>query len=216
MQFVSYPKSGRSWVRYALTTLDVADRIRFHHDGFEFNDRTRPPHDFSLERRLEAYGPDARIVYLTRDPRDIMVSLFHQITGRYGPVFQYRGTLSEFIRDPYFGAENLRGFRAIWDEICARGRATRISYEAAHADFPGVLRRVSDAFDLGLEESAIQRAAEAAAFEEMKRIEQSRTFPKNWLKPKNGSPKVRRGTIGGHAEDLDATDIAYLNAVFGL
>ena len=35
-QFVSYPKSGRTWIRYILTQLGLDPHIQFHHDRFEF------------------------------------------------------------------------------------------------------------------------------------------------------------------------------------
>src|ERR1700704_240791 len=115
--FVSYPKSGRSWIRYILAQLDLDRHIQFHHDQFEFNDGTRPQHDFDLARRLRDYAPVEKLVYLQRDPRDVMVSLYFQVTGRFRDLFGYEGNLSEFIWDDYFGAQILRQFRGMWLEI---------------------------------------------------------------------------------------------------
>ena len=91
--FISYPKSGRTWLRYILTELQLTDEVRFHHDAFEFNDGSRPAHNFDEEARLKKYARD-RIVLLRRDPRDVMVSLFYQITGRFRDFFGYEGTIS--------------------------------------------------------------------------------------------------------------------------
>jgi hypothetical protein len=54
--------------------------VRFHHDGFEYNDGARPPLDFDFAARLRRSAHVDRIVYLHRDPRDVMVSLFFQVT----------------------------------------------------------------------------------------------------------------------------------------
>ncbi len=90
-QFVSFPKSGRTWIRFILSQLDCDRLILFHHDHFEFNDGSKPPHSFSVVSRLEQYAESEKLVYLDRDPRDVMVSLYYQITGRFLDFFEYRG-----------------------------------------------------------------------------------------------------------------------------
>ncbi len=79
---ISYPKSGRTWLRYSLTLLNVADQVRFQHDGSEYKDVSCPQRNFDYDARLERHSNLDRIVYLSRDPRDIMLSLYFQITGR--------------------------------------------------------------------------------------------------------------------------------------
>ena len=211
--FVSFPKSGRSWLRYSLTVLGVADRVRFHHDGFEFNDAARPMPDLALEKRL-CYPADARIIYLSRDPLDVMVSFYFQITGRFRDFFHYEGTIAQFIRDDYFGAHQLAQFRRIWREMCRQGRAHEVTYEDCHRDFAGVLRRVADVLDLEADEAAIAHAAQASTFQTMKAVEQSGDFAEPWMRLRNGAPKLRRGKAGGYRDDLAEEDIAYLRQVF--
>ena len=64
--FVSYPKSGRTWVRYILRQLGIDNLVVFHHDGFEFNDGKRPPHDFDLVRRKQTYACIDKVIHLSR------------------------------------------------------------------------------------------------------------------------------------------------------
>ncbi|MGA2895118.1 MAG: sulfotransferase domain-containing protein [Xanthobacteraceae bacterium] len=213
--FVSFPKSGRSWLRYALTQLGVADKIFFHHDGFEYNDRARLPLDFNYVARFEKYNQRNRVVYLYRDPRDVMVSFFYQITGRFADIFNFDGTISEFIRDPYFGAENLQRFRCLWAALCKTGCALAISYESCHADFQFVLSTVVRHYGLDVNENDIAAAAKLSTYEHMKRVEDSGEFGHPWLQRRNGKPKLRRGRIGDFTEEFTAADIDYLTSIFG-
>jgi hypothetical protein len=211
--FVSFPKSGRSWLRYALTQLGVAGQINFHHDSFEFNSAKRPMPRTDLESRLN-YPRNSRIVYLSRDPLDVMVSFHFQITGRFRDFFHYEGTLAQFIRDDYFGAHQLAQFRRIWSDMCRHGRALEVTYEDCHRDFAGTLRRVLDALALDADGAAIVRAAQASTFEAMKAVEESGRFEEPWMRLRNGAPKLRRGTTGGYRDYLSEEDIAYLRRVF--
>jgi hypothetical protein len=194
--------------------LGIADKIAFHHDGFEYNDSKKPSLDFDYYKRLAKYNFSNRVVYLQRDPRDIMASFYYQITGRFAEYFNFRGTIAEFIRDPYFGAENLQRFRCQWAGLCRDGRALAISYEACHSDFPGVLAAVVSHYYFEIDEKELTKAAKAAEFANMKAVEQSGGFPEPWLRLRNSAPKLRRGRIGGFVDEFASADIDYLNAVF--
>lgn len=214
-EFVSFPKSGRTWIRYLLGQLGVDREIAFHHDRFEFNDGAKPAHDFDLASRLAHYRNVDRLVYLERDPRDVMVSLYHQVTGRFREFFGYDGSISEFIRDDYFGAGNLDRFRRMWREIAHERGFPIITYENCHADPAAVVRRIVDYYGFAAGDAAIARAVEASSFERMKAVEAADDFPEPWLRPKSGFPKVREGKIGGYEAVLSREDIAYLDAIFG-
>jgi hypothetical protein len=215
-EFVSYPKSGRTWVRYMLERLGHGDAVVFHHDRFEFNDGTRPAHDFDLGARLERYRNVDRLVYLERDPRDVMVSLYWQVTGRFRAIFDYRGDLASFIRDDYFGADNLARFRALWARIVESRGFPVLRYEEFHADAGASLRRLVDYYGFVADATALAAAVDDARFERMQAVEHARSFDQPWLQPKEGFPKVREGKVGGFRNALDAEDIAYLDRVFGL
>lgn len=214
--FISYPKSGRTWLRYALMSMDAAQDVRFHHDGFEFNDGSKPPLDFSIEKRLNKYGADDKIVYLERDPRDVMVSLYYQVKGRFSDFFSYQGGISDFIRDDYFGAVNLARFRAMWSDIIKQRPVLKIRYEDCHKDLSGVIKEILDYYHFQPSPAKIEQAIRMASFESMKSLEDQGNFPHAWLRPRNGAPKVRRGKAGGFDDELCESDIAYLNQVFEL
>lgn len=212
--FISYPKSGRTWIRYAFTLLGIANQVQFHHDGFEFNDGTKPTLKFDYEQRTKKYSAPNQVVYLSRDPMDLMVSLYYQVTGRFVDFFEYQGDLSHFIRDDYFGAHNLHQFRLMWKRLCVEGYALHISYEDCHEDFVSVLMKLTTYYGFSISENALRQAADESRFERMKDVEQSGEFPHPWLRPRNNSPKVRKGRAGSFADTLSDEDIQYLNSVF--
>ncbi len=133
---ISFPKSGRTWLRYALLQAAPTVRIRFSHCGFESNDGSRPPLDFSEEYHRREISKEDRFVFLARDPRDVAVSLYHQVTGRFRDFFGYKGTLQEFIRDSYFGIDNVINFQLVWFKIAEENSSGHIVwYEEMMEDF---------------------------------------------------------------------------------
>jgi len=214
--FISFPKSGRTWLRYAFRLAGVEEQIDFHHDGFEYSDGSRPALDFDFDARLARSLDVDRLIYLDRDPRDVMVSLYHQVTGRFRTTFNYAGSLSDFIRDPYFGAENLAEFRRQWDEVCRRRPVCRVSYEDCHRDFRAVLGSAMDYLGFPCPQQQLADIVEGSSFSRMRQVEQSGTFDQPWLRTRDGAPKVRRGQTGSHRLDLNPADLAFLNQVFQL
>ena len=215
-QFISYPKSGRTWIRYILSRLGVEKKIVFHHDTFEYNDGSKPPPQLDFSIRLQKVKNIDKIVYLARDPRDIMVSLFFQITGRFRDFFSFNGSISEFIRDDYFGAKNLKLFRDQWDAISSSGYALKVTYEDCHSDLLGVMRSILEYYEIDYSEENLTLAISDATFSKMREVEQHRTFELPWLRPRNSSFKMRKGIIGGFHDHLGLDDILYLNNCFGI
>lgn len=214
--FVSFPKSGRTWVRFILNQLGADEQIHFHHDGFEYNNGERPLLDYNIEARIRKYSDVEKLVYLERDPRDTIVSLYYQVTGRFKDIFKYQGSISDFVRDEYFGAYNLKLFQNIWDQLIERFGFLKISYEECHDDMQAVIRKVLDYYDLRASSDSILNAVSKAEFKKMKRLEQSRQFSHPWLRPRNDAPKVRRGKVGGFREEFSDDDIGYLNQIFDI
>ena len=212
--FVSYPKSGRTWVRYILRQLGIDNLVVFHHDGFEFNDGKRPPHDFDLVRRKQTYACIDKVIHLSRHPYDTLVSLYHQVTGRFDDFFNYRGDLPAFIRDPYFGAEPLARFQSMWRTLGREPNVLVITYEGLHADLRGEVGRVLDFLELRPSPEAVASAVAGASFDQMRAVEIAGGFSDDWLRLRNDAPKVREGRMGSYRGLLSEGDLAFLDRVF--
>ena len=214
-EFISYPKSGRTWIRYILVELGISKNIHFHHDTFEFNDGSKPKLDFEIDKRIKRYSKNDKIVYLERDPRDVMVSLYHQVTGRFKDFFEYEGSISDFIRDDYFGAKNLSKFRSIWNTVAEQKGFLKITYEECHNDLYKVITNILDYYELDINQNKIEEVIKKSSFDNMKELERSQNFSEPWLKPRNNAYKVREGKVGNYKNNLSSNDIKYLNTIFG-
>ena len=206
---VSFPKSGRTWLRYGLH-LAGHPNVPFTHDGFEYNDVAKPPLDFDPIRRIAAYSSYNCIIYIERDPHDTIVSLFHQVTGRFNDFFGYTGDISSFIRDPYFGVHNLIQFQAMWRGLSATLPVLIATYEDMSADYTTVFKRITTHLDLPVSDDVLASISDCTSFSAMKDVEQARRFDRPWLQPRMGAPKMRRGKVRGYLDELSAGDVAYI------
>ena len=205
---ISYPKSGRTWLRVMLDELGVG--ARYTHAGAGHNAR-RPISELTVDHKFK------RGVLLLRDPRDTVVSGFHQATKR---ILRCDGAISDFIRDPCHGIEKCARFNLMWHERARSANNMLItSYEALHRDAVGELRRITDFFGQRQSQARIEETVQRNSFEHMQRREGDGSYLRygNILKPGNprdiNSYKVRRGKIGGYRDELSASDIDYCDSL---
>jgi hypothetical protein len=214
-QVVSYPKSGRTWLRLILDALYLD--LHYHHDTAEA--LYKPEQDFDPEGADPSDYGDARIVYMIRDPRDVIVSSYFQATRRERT---WNGGLGEFLRHPKLGFEALVRFQQHWlglsDDL---HRMLVVSYEDMQADAPGRVAAVTRFLGAGrVSARRIERAVRLYTFDRMQESERSgilKVFYGGKLKP--GDPddaeayKARRGRVGGYVDYLAAEQVAWCNEV---
>ncbi len=230
---ISYPKSGRTWLRLLLgkvlcdqfqvdskhmldtlrvTTLARVLPTRFTHDGASMRDGCPIT---ELDTSKTEYA-DKKIIVLVRDPRDIMVSCYFQATKR---IHVYHGPISEFVRSDNYGIRKCVTFYNIWSENQALPKGfLAVRYEDMHTNPQGVLKSVLDFLGItNVEPHVMDRAIEFGRFDNMKKMEASGKFERQVLKPGNvndqDSFKVRRGKVGGYADYLSQEDCQYLTDV---
>lgn len=189
------------------------NKIAFKHDGFEFNDGSKPALNFDKKPRLDKYS-NKKIIYLKRGVHDNIVSLFYQVTGRFDDFFNYKGNISEFIRDKYFGVDNLIRFQLLWDELVTNSPLCilPLEYEQLKKNTEAELIKIVEFIDESISINELRSAVEISSFDNMKKLEKGGTFSMPWLKPRNGHPKVRKGLVGGYLGELRREDIDYIDS----
>ncbi len=233
---VSIPKSGRTWLRAFVCAYfckrfghqftlrperyrqpDIP-RLIFSHDLFEHRtkgdlwDRLRGKY---LVPRKELTR--AKIILLTRDPRDCFVSLYLQLTRRdpNATVELRQKTVSEMIRDKRFGIGAIVSTMNDWsDEFSRRDNFTLIKYEALRAapaeHFRDLLAILGEPTP---DMTIFEEALEFSRFENMQKLEAAGAFDSKILHPGDvrdpESFKVRRGKVGGYREYLSEEDQAF-------
>lgn len=214
---ISYPKSGRTWIRFMLDAAGV--RIRYDHAGSE-NRLALPVEE--IAGRTEEWR-DWRIVFLHRDPRDTVVSCYFQATRRVKEKYAFHGTIAEFMRDPRYGIEKIARFNLHWLESADRFRDyLSLSYEGLHQSTKPELGRVIR-FITGRQprEALLERVVSRGRFDNMRAVETrqngGRIDESTRLGGGRGSDenalKTRRGKVGGWTDYFTEEEAAYMDGV---
>jgi len=156
---------------------------------------------------------DYRVVFLHRDPRDVVVSSYYHYTKRNR--LPYDGTISDFIRDPYQGIEKITRWNLLFKEHMNAENFLYISYEDMHSDLYDVVQKSLVHFKLNAAEEDIQRGIkETSDFDNMKRMELADKKKMKWTDLNdNDTFKAREGKVGSHVNHLNQDDIDYCNDI---
>ncbi|RWL48140.1 MAG: hypothetical protein EOR60_07625 [Mesorhizobium sp.] len=205
---VSFPKSGRTWLRVMLDDLGVT--VQYSHDG---TDHGRRKSLHSLNENKSRYK-GRRTVLLVRDPRDTVVSGYFQVQKRHNiPV----GSFSDFIRSDEHGIEKIIRFNTNWFLAVPRLPTVRcVQYEDIHRDTVGVLHSILEFLSVQVDDRALAKVADARTFQKMRSSEAKGDLGERYgaiLLPSDvndpESYKVRKGKIGGYRDYLSDDDVGY-------
>ena len=235
---VSYPKSGRTWLRAMLSHLyhqryDMPDNelidcenfnklepripaILFTHDGM--NERWNR----STSTALQALAPK-RIVFLVRDPRDVVVSQYFQLTKREteaaGTDLRAADGSTKSLGTFVAGAEldRIIAFMNRWAKTLPQlPRTMQLTYEAIKSQPEASLAAVTTFLGETFTAEEIEAAVAFARFDSLKAKERDGFFRSYRLQAGSAddaeSFKVRRGKVRGYldyltrsqADDLDS------------
>jgi hypothetical protein len=229
---VSFPKSGRTWMRALLSYLlqdalgletgkllgnrnyhkldSRAPVVSFTHDNY--------PRRVYGDAELNALYGARKVVLLVRDPRDVEVSTFFHVSHRLDPAKKkvYELTASgrdedcfDFLMQRFAGDRNALSFLNQWAGIAAaQGIVLVVRYEDLKTDTEEELRRICDFIGVAAGDSSLRAAAERASFSSMRSGEREGSFGHQGSRfGSRGSDsadafKVRRGKVGGYRDYL--------------
>lgn len=228
---VSFPKSGRTYLRAMLARLyqrrfgiDERDllefsklrhspprvpRLLFTHAG----DAMRRPEEIHVDPSIYSH---AKIVLLARHPGDVAVSRYHHLNHRSSDPARRRlahQPLDEFVWSEHGGVPSIIAFL---NTFAALPGVTLIRYMDLIGDPVGSLHKVAAAIRLTVGLEDIVDAVEFAALPNLKRLEQTGYFRSKRLRPTRPddaqSGKVRKGTPGGYRAELSPATVAAIDA----
>ena len=238
---VSYQKSGHTWLRvmlakvislkYGIKNLDldiiwmakkpVVPKIAIFHPqvgiGLYLFDwkKIKFTGIYSKSEKIKIRNSlkNKKIILLVRDPRDVVVSLYFELTRRHS---LYTGNISQFIKEDYTLKKIIRCMN-LWQR--ERQRRSQdfllLRYEDMKKNCAHELKRVTDFVGIPTHTKIIKEAVHFGTIENMRKIEDQDLFGDNRLRAKNSrdkeSYKVRKGQVGGYTDYLSKEDIYYLN-----
>lgn len=228
----SYPKSGRTWLRFILANylnerFDLGLRVDLQNmfkvlpnDGlsaerglpaFSFRDRPGMPLVVVSHARYQPWLFKGRsVIFLLRDPRDLMVSAYFHQTGH---KHRFAGSLSEFLRDPELGLVDYIGYLNSWATALGAHRHLVIGYEQLSSDPEAASEAVLGFLGVPVERALVQQAVVAGRFEAMQALERETGIPAHdYDRNDPNSLRMRRGKVGGFADYLNAEDTDYVGS----
>lgn len=137
--------------------------------------------------------PESRMIFLVRDPRDVVASILHVTFLRETPSTprwqKAEEQTDDFVREEaefYLGS--ISRTRQAYE--AHEGRKALVRYEDLKADTLGTMKRIYSALEIPADEGELAKAVEKRSLE-------------NIPEDKKGEGTVRRrGTSGGWREDL--------------
>ena len=241
---ISHPKAGRTWIRVILHEIFKIQTGQHEYmfrnlwtSSYEFFEMSRQNNQIPkiLFTHLRSDGlcwlksrdrirsiDNKKVVLLVRDPRDIMVSYYFQLTRRAKSHVVSGMSLPQFLRSDYL--HNLINFMNAMERSRHSHRNTLlIKYEDLHRDTIGEVDRLIRFMDFQVTNEVLEKAVAFGTFENMHEMERRGLYAKKrrgevahvletWDVHDRDAYKVRKGKVGGYVDYLGDDDIHYLNS----
>jgi hypothetical protein len=228
VMFISYPKSGRTWMRYAAGLAGV--KMKFSHAGHGTSTVAEIGEAY---RGLQKADLRSTNIFMFRNPLDTAVSLYFQVQktdfapggddyaeklrkleslGRLPPQ-----DINEFVLHPVWGCGQIAKFNRDWHDYFISSGELILQYEDMRKDPREALQRVFDY--VGARGRDVESIAATSSFEKMRDVELNDAGAKQKyrLQGRRGgddeSMKVRRGLVKGYVDYLRPETIAAAAAI---
>ena len=161
-------------------------------------------------RRISIPPGAGRYLFLVRDPRDVLVSFYHQ--ARHRNRF-WAGDVDSFARNRFIGVERIV---ALMNHLAHRSSdlgAPFFHYEDLQADPDACFAELLQAAGDVVEPAMLREAVGFCSFRNMRHMELSGDHGKRLAAREKGNPdslKTRKGRVGGYRDELSAATVEYI------
>ena len=202
---ISYPKAGRTWIRMML----------LHYAGEEV---VQAAHWLPGVAAKKINLKEAEVIYLMRDPRDMIVSMYFELTHRKR---KFKGTLSQFIRDDKVGIKSIITHYNKWHAYKGSVKSWHEIWYEEFLEMPRTcLAELLGILGQNVHLPKVEKVVQDCAFDHMREMEKrgggklaayKGHFGRHWKEGDPESFRCRKGKVGGYRDYMSPEDIEYCN-----
>ncbi len=221
LYLVSFPRSGNTWLSFLMANIhlkmsgisrevnffNIHDFIPDIHSSRNLKRDILPFPGHRVIKSHSAFNPFYRkVIYLVRDPRDVMVS-YYWFLKRLGG---FNGNLSDFIHSSFFGISAWCRHVQSWvEKTPASVSIDFVRYEDIKANPEKVLTRLYKLLGYTIPEDILEQSISASSFENMKKLEEFYNYGGDMRF--TNFKFMRKGKAGGYKFELSKKDITLIN-----
>jgi hypothetical protein len=225
---LSYPKSGNTWTRFLVANLvypekrpDFANLNIVIPDPEALSKRTlaKLPRPRILKSHQYFDPRYKRIIYIVRDPRDVVLSQYYFHIKR--TLIDDAYPVEQFVKRFVVGETSIYGS---WGENVSGWLATRyntpdfllLRYEDMIADTKRELAKIAGFLEIDVDGERIANAVEQSSAERMRRLEKQQAL--KWSSTKNTRqdiPFVRTAKSGNWKSNLPESALEIIESAWG-
>lgn len=219
----SFPKSGRTWIRFFIASyidniyglgigVDWDNFVQLSpgplcnkYSGLLNYPNNIPRVIFSHDNNIGRFFKKRKVVYITRNIFDIIVSYYHFHKHRNHVKYQEM-TLDEFATKAYNLKGAVKQLNYFTKELNKTKEYIIIPYEIMRQDPDNYFRNIIDFIGFDFNQTSFDYAINRSSFESMQKMEI------NLFKKENGEAlHVRRGEVNKYIDSFNEETIKYIS-----
>lgn len=236
---ISFPKTGVTWLKFMLTQIltqaydlecnltvglnklsrenSQLPNIAWTHDSSNILNEAGKRNNLD---KIFIYGGrfryrKNRVILLVRDPRDVVLSYYHQVTKRSDEPLEV-DSISEFVRHPHYGIERIIRFYQIWNRNrWVPKHLLIVRYEDLLTNGPIVITKILNFIDAkNFDMAMVNQVYEESQADKMRKLEmQGKVEGMRVFGTDRDYLKVRRAESGSYKYELSEDDIQHCNEI---